>query len=117
MSFNIIGAIFGLQFLIGLGIFVFLLKVLNDDLQELAMEKLKNFSFNKSGNDAPQVKVITRSPIKNILKARIEKEILNKNEKIKIDFSESADVKGGVIIEIGSQTIDCSLSSRLKNFW
>ena len=117
MSFNIIGAIFGLQFLIGLGIFIFLLKVLNDDLQELAMEKLKNFSFNKLGNEMPQVKVITCRPIKDGLKNRIEKEISGKKENLKIDFSESADVKGGIIIEIGTQIIDCSLSSRLKNFW
>ena len=65
----------------------------------------------------PPVKVITSKPIKNVLKGRIEKEILNKNEKIKIDYGESAEVKGGIVIEIGPQIIDCSLSSRLKNFW
>ena len=117
MNFNIVGTIVALQFLIGLGIFIFLLKVLNDDLQELALEKLKNFSFNKSQGDVSQVKVITCRPIKDILKGRIEKEIHFKKQNLKIDFSESADIKGGIVIEIGSLVIDCSLSSRLKNFW
>ena len=117
MTLNIIWIIFGLQILIGAGIFFFLMKVLNEDLQELALEKLKNFSFDKPGIELQEVKVITCRPIENILKDRIEKEIFHKRKNLKITFNESTTVKGGVIIEIGPQVIDCSLSSRLKNFW
>ena len=117
MSLNIIWIIFGLQILIGAGIFIFLMKVLNEDLQELALEKLKNCSLDKLGIEIQELKVITCRPIGNVLKDRIEKEIFHKKKNLKIIFSESVGVKGGVIIEIGAQVIDCSLSSRLKNFW
>ena len=109
---NFIWIIFVVQTLIGIGIFMFLKKLLDCDLQELALEKLQNLSF-----DCKEIKVITHKPIKDVFKSRVEKIIQQKNVQVSVEFSELSQIKGGMIIEAGAQTIDCSLLSRLKNFW
>ena len=112
MNLNIFWAIFALQFLIACIIFAFLKKILDEDLIELAVEKLKNSQLNPALNE---VVIISYKRMKDATKSRIEREIKLKRDKLSVRFSESKELKGGVVIQMGENIIDCSLLTRLKN--
>ena len=112
MNLNIFWVIFALQFLIACIIFAFLKKILNEDLIELAVEKLKNSQLNPGLNE---VVIISYKQMKGSTKNRIEREIKSKRDNLLVQFSELKELKGGVVIQMGEHIIDCSLLTRLKN--
>lgn len=103
-------------------IVIVLKKVLDRNLINLAIEQLEAGRLNPSEAQSKSVesakvlfKVITHKKIKDVDRERILKAITkNIPGGIVPDFQVDKNIRGGMIIKVGENTSDCSLSDRLR---
>lgn len=100
----------------------FLLKILNQNLKDLAIRQLETgVIVNEGGDDAAPrpdystIKVITHRPVQEIERERILKAVTKLTAgKTKPQFEVDKTLKGGMVLVLGPRVIDCSLANRLR---
>jgi F0F1-type ATP synthase delta subunit len=97
------------------GIVIFFLKrVLNRELEKVAVEKLVSI---KPSESVDLVTVYYAYSLPSVIEQEIRTLIKNKFTEAKIIFEQLRPLKGGLMIKIKDEILDFSLSSRLENFW
>ncbi len=103
-----------LQVLVAAGVVLFLNRKLNIELIEAALEKL--FAVNVDAISG-KIRLTSAGALSEEVKSRVTSILKRKMPQLEIIFVEDKKIKSGLLIELPSQVIDCSLSNRLKNFW
>ena len=97
------------------GIVVFILKnFLNRELEKAAVEKVMSLRANE---DVKAINIYYAQSLPINVAEEFKVLIQNKFVNSKIEFEQLQDLKGGLIIKVGEEILDFSLSSRLENFW
>ncbi len=110
----ILCAIVILQFLIA-AVVVFVLKnLLDKELKQAAIEKFMALRIDGSIED---IKIYHVGLLSAPVKQQLLNEVKRKFENNKVIFEENSILKGGLVIVIGEQVLDFSLTNRLENFW
>ncbi len=96
-------------------IVVFVLKnILNRELEKIAIEKLMSLKLNEN---VKEVHIYYFQSLSLDVEGEFKALIQNKFVNSKINFEQLQDLKGGLIIKVGEEVLDFSLSSRLENLW
>jgi F0F1-type ATP synthase delta subunit len=96
-------------------IVIFVLKKLLD--RELMRVALEEFESCKVSSDTKEIAVCSASRINDEFKNHFESIRQRKMPQAKLNFQEDVAIKGGVVIAVGDDLLDFSLSSRLQHFW
>lgn len=94
---------------------IFVLKRLLD--KELMRAALEKFESCKTSPEIKEIAVRSASMINDEFKVYLESIRKRKFTQAKLSFQEDAALKGGVVIAVGDQLLDFSLSSRLQHIW
>ncbi len=106
--------IFLIQCAIAIAVIFVLKRLLDKELMKAAFEK---FESCKTSPDLAEITVLTASKVNEEFKLRLESVRKRKFPQATFNFQESAQIKGGVVIAMGEDFLDFSLSSRLKDLW
>ena len=116
-SYSIIFIIFALQLAIAGIIFFVLRKILDRELVELALERFDRYKPEDELKSVKEIYVITYKPLSQLVNTRLSQLVNKKFQQARLVLKEEKRIKGGMVVQIGSYTIDMSLLSRLKNIW
>ena len=96
-------------------IVVFVLKKLLD--KELIESALEKFTSLKSSEDITRLEVRYASPLNPMVQQRLKSLAQRKFTKVNMTWQEDKSLKGGVVIVVGDETFDFSITNRLQHFW
>ena len=96
------------------GVVIFILKrLLDKELVEAALEKLQGLS---AGDIAGEIVLRVNRPDFKV-QGRFEDLVRRRFPAAQLIVQEDAGLKGGVVLIVAGQTLDFSITSRLKGFW
>ena len=107
-------ALIMVQGVIAVGVVIILLKKLNRELTAVALEKLQAMA----GDQIPaRVVIKSAATVDPHMQGRVQSLLRAKSPQVQVVFNVEPALKGGMVIELAGNRIDCSLSGRLQNFF
>ncbi len=93
---------------------VVLKRLLDKELIDAALERMIHAGIPEG---VSTVVVKSSGTLNDVVKARVGQALRSRSSTVEIIFQQDASIKGGLIVEMGTQVLDFSIANRLKNFW
>ncbi len=117
MAIGIILIIVILQLLTALIVIFFLSRRLSKELIILALEKFEVLKIQQDLSQITEVSVCSMASLDDNIAARIKVIAAKRFNGIPIRFMTEQGLKGGMVIMVGENVIDCSARNRLSFLW
>jgi F0F1-type ATP synthase delta subunit len=117
MAIGIIFIIFLLQVLTALGVVFFLSRRLSGELINIALEQFETLRIQQDLSQINEISVFSVRILDDIIVSRVKAIASKRFNGISMRFLTEPGIKGGMIIMVGDQVIDCSARSRLGFLW
>ena len=102
------------QTAIAVAVVLVLKKLLNKELIESALEK---FTSLKTSPDTTRLEIHYAAPLNPAFQERFKLLAQRKFTHVALVWQEDKSLKGGVVLIVGNETFDFSITNRLRHFW
>ena len=114
---DVVAKILVLQLFVAAVVVFVLKKMLEKDLLLTALERASGFHPDAAALKAERIVVVSAGKLAPGYRARLVAALKGRCPGVCVDFLENADLKGGIVVEIGGEIWDHSLATRLKHLF